>query len=522
MPPEPDGSSGRPGKADGHETGMHGREKSDEPVVLTRSPNDARRTAARRAEEVAEERGSTKGNTTGQNVPRTQSRTRTPSALDRVRQAAKKDKETKFTALLHHVTIDRLRAAYESLKKDAAPGVDGVTWRQYGKQLEENLRDLHDRVHRGAYRAKPTRRVYIPKPDGSQRPLGIACMEDKIVQSAVAEVLLAVYEPDFIGFSYGFRRGRNQHHALDALAVGIMRKKVNWVLDADIRGFFDAIDHEWLIKFIEHRIADKRILRLIHKWLGAGVLEQGKVTKSKVGVPQGATISPLFANIYLHYVLDLWAHQWRRRYARGDMIVVRYADDFVMGFQHEEEVRCFQADLRERLRRFGLELHEDKTRLLRFGRFAAQQRKRLGEGKPETFEFLGFTHICGKSRRGKFLLKRHSSAKRMRAKLARIKRELRLRMHDSAVRQGAWLQAVMNGWFNYHAVPTNSRKLGGFKAAVARLWWQVLRRRSQTTPKKLWDRVRRLVERWLPPPHIRHPWPTDRFDAMTRGRSRVR
>jgi RNA-directed DNA polymerase len=521
MPPEHDGNLGRSGKADGRTPEMHDMEKSDESVVLTKSPNEGRRTAARQAEEVVEGRDSTKGNTGEQNVPRTQGRTSTHSALERVRQAAKKDKEMKFTALFHHVTIDRLRGAYKSLKKDAAPGVDGVTWWQYGKRLEDNLRDLHDRLHRGAYRAKPTRRVYIPKPDGQQRPLGIACMEDKIVQGAVAEVLLAIYEEDFIGFSYGFRRGRSQHHALDALAVGLTRKRVNWVLDADIRGFFDAIDHAWLIKFMEHRIADKRILRLIHKWLGAGVLEQGAMTKSKVGVPQGATISPLLANIYLHYVLDLWAHQWRKRHAKGDLVIVRYADDFVMGFQDEADARRFQFELRERLCKFGLELHEDKTRLLRFGRFAAEQRRRLGEGKPETFEFLGFTHICGRSSRGRFLLIRHSSAKRMRSKLAQIKRELRARMHDSTVSQGAWLRQVMNGWFAYHSIPANKRKLDAFKTAATKLWRQALRRRSQTNPD-LWAKIDRLEKRWLPRPTIRHPWPWDRFDAMTRGRSRVR
>lgn len=521
MFPEGDGSPGRVKKALSRKLAMHDMEKSDEPVVPTKLANEARWTVAHRAEEPVEERGSTKGNTGEQNVPRTQGRTRTRSALDRVREAASKDKQTKFTALLHHVTLARLRAVYRSQKRDAAPGVDGVTWRQYGRRLEENLRELLDRLHRGAYRAKPTRRVYIDKPDGSQRPLGIACLEDKLVQGAVAEVLSAIYEVDFLGFSYGFRPGRSQHHALDALAVGLTRRKVNWVLDADIRGFFDAIDHEWLIKFIEHRIADKRVLRLIHKWLGAGVLEQGKVTKSKVGVPQGATISPLLANIYLHYVFDLWAHQWRRRQARGQVVLVRYADDFVVGFEVEADARRFQADLCERLREFGLELHEDKTRLLRFGKYAAQQRERLGQGKPETFEFLGLTHICGRSRGGRFLLLRHSSAKRMRRTLAHIKQELRRRMHDSTASQGAWLRKVVDGWMNYHAVPTNSRKIEAFKTAVTKIWRQVLRRRSQTRPN-LWAKIDRLVTRWLPPPRIRHPWPWDRFDAMTRGRSRVR
>jgi group II intron reverse transcriptase/maturase len=498
---------------------MHGMEKSDGLVVPTKPPNETRRDA-RRVEEVVEGRGPTLGNTGEQNASRTQSRGVVSSALDRVREAAKKDKETKFTALLHHITIDRLRAAYRSLKKHAAPGVDGVTWEQYGQQLEKNLEDLHGRVHRGAYRAKPSRRSYIPKPDGRQRPLGIAAVEDKIVQAAVVEVLEAIYEADFLGFSYGFRPSRGPHRALDALVVGIKRMKVNWVLDADIRGFFDTIDHGWLMKFIEHRVADPRMHRLIQKWLNAGVLDEGVETKTKVGVPQGAPISPLLANIYLHYVLDLWAHQWRKRHAEGDVVIVRYADDFVVGFEREEEARRFLDDLRERLRKFGLELHDDKTRLLRFGRFAARDRERRGEGKPETFEFLGFTHICGKTRDGKFLLLRHSSAERMRAKLAAIKQELRRRRHEWTARQGAWLKGVLRGWFGYHAVPTNRRRLDQFWFAVTNLWWRSLRRRSQT-PRGLGAKFARLIEAWLPYPQLCHPWPEVRFDAMTRCRSRV-
>ena len=444
--PEPeDGSSGRLVKAGGRTTRMHGVEKSDEPIRPAKLPNEARRKAARQAEEAMEERCSAKGNTPEQNTVRTQRRVAVSSALGRVRRVARTDKETKFTALLHHVTVERLREAYKSLRRQAAPGIDGVTWVQYGKELEDNLEDLHARLHRGAYRAKPTRRGYIPKPDGQKRPLGIAALEDKIVQGAVMEVLNAIYEEDFLGFSYGFRPGRSQHQALDALAFAVCRKKVNWVLDADIRGFFDAIDHEWLIKFIEHRIADKRILRLIHKWLAAGVLEQGEVTQSKVGVPQGATISPLLANIYLHYALDLWVHQWRKRHADGEVIIVRYADDFVVGFEHEADATRFQAELRERLLRFGLELHDDKTRLIRFGSRAAQQRAERGQGKPETFEFLGFTHICGRTRGGRFKLVRHSNAKRMGKTLAAIKQQLRRRMHESTVKQGTWLRRVVDG-----------------------------------------------------------------------------
>lgn len=517
MSSERDGRSDRPVKAGSRTTGMHGVEKSDGPVVPTKPPNETRRDP-RRVEEVVEGRGPTSGNTDEQNTSRTQGRGVVSSALDRVREAAKKDKKTKFTALLHHVTIDRLRAAYRSLKKDAAPGVDGVTWTQYGQQLEEKLEDLHGRVHRGAYRAKPSRRSYIPKPDGRQRPLGITTVEDKIVQTAVVEVLSAIYEADFLGFSYGFRPGRGQHHALDALVVGIKRRKVNWVLDADIRGFFDAIDHEWLMKFIEHRVADPRMHRLIQKWLRAGV--QGEETKTRVGVPQGAPISPLLANIYLHYVLDLWVHQWRKRHAKGDVIIVRYADDFVVGFQHEAEAKRFLDDLRERLRKFGLELHDDKTRLLRFGQFAARDRGRRGEGKPDTFEFLGFTHICGRTRGGKFLLLRHSSAKRMRAALTVIKQELRRRRHEWVARQGAWLRTVVRGWFGYHAVPTNRRRLDQFWFAVRDLWWRSLRRRSQKT-RGLGAKFARLIAHWLPQPQLCHPWPEVRFDAMTRCRSRV-
>ncbi|NVB39966.1 group II intron reverse transcriptase/maturase [Pseudenhygromyxa sp. WMMC2535] len=515
-PPERDGGSGRTGKAVGHTPVVHGMERSDGPIVPTKPPNDARR-----AEEVVEGRGPTKGNTDEQNVRRTQCRGSTPSALDRVREAARKDKKMKFTALFHHVTLERLRASYYALRRRAAPGTDGVTWAEYGQRLEDNLRDLLDRLHRGAYRGKPTRRVYIPKPGGRQRPLGIASLEDKIVQRAVVEVLNAIYETDFLGFSYGFRPGRSPHQALDALATGVQRRKVNWVLDADIRGFFDAIDHEWMIKFVEHRIADKRIVRLLRKWLKAGILEQGEMTYPEGGTPQGATISPLLANIYLHYVLDLWAQQWRKRHAVGEMIIVRYADDFVVGFQRESDAKRFQNALRARLHAFELELHPDKTRLLRFGRCAAAQRRDRGEGRPETFEFLGFIHICGKSRRGRFLLLRHTSTKRMRAKLKAIGRELMRRRHHPLPAQGAWLARVLRGHLGYYAVPTNIEKLGQFCREVVRLWLRALRRRSQRH-RLTWERMKNLAGRWLPRAQILHPWPTIRFDANTRGRSPVR
>jgi RNA-directed DNA polymerase len=497
----------------------HDLRKSDGPMVLTKSPNNAGMPVA----EAMEGRGPAKGNAVKQNAPRTQRRAGAPSALDRVRQAARRNKETKFTALFHHITIDRLRAAYLALKRRAAPGVDGVTWEQYGASLEVNLQELHERLQRGAYRARPSRRAFIPKPDGRQRPLGIAALEDKVVQGAVVEVLNAIYEEDFLGFSYGFRPKRNQHQALDALAVAILRNKVNWVLDADIRGFFDAIAHGWLVKFLEHRIADRRILRLIQKWLSAGVLHDGTWSASAVGTPQGATASPLLANVYLHYAFDLWVQQWRSRYARGAVSVVRYADDFIIGFQEESDARRFVEDLRERLRKFSLELHPDKTRLLRFGRFAALNRQERGEGRPETFDFLGFTHICGRTRgrNGRFLLLRHTTAKRMRATLHAVKAALMRRRHDPVLAQGRWLRSVVQGYFAYHAVPTNIERLDAFRTQTVRAWHHALRRRSQND-RTTWDRVNRLAERWLPRARVLHPWPNERFDVRTRGKSPVR
>lgn len=495
---------------------MNDPEKSDGSVVPTKSPNNAGTAAA----EAAEGRGPAKGNVGEQNALRTQSRVSAPSALDRVREAAK-DTKRRFTALLHHITVDRLRQAYLSLARQAAAGVDGVTWHEYGEGLEERLVDLHARVHRGAYRAKPSRRTYIPKADGRQRPIGIAALEDKILQRAVVGMLNAIYEHDFRGFSYGFRPGRSQHYALDALAVAILRKKVNWVLEADIRGFFDAIDHGWLMKFLEHRIADRRVLRLIQKWLAAGILEQGTWSSTEQGTPQGATISPLLANVYLHYVLDLWIEQWRKRHAQGDVVVVRYADDFVLGFQREDDAVRFHHELALRLQRFRLELHPEKTRVFRFGRFATADQRERGLGKPSSFDFLGFTHICGRSKSGRFLLFRQSSKARMRAKLRFVRDELCRRQHSPLKEQGEWLASVVRGYFAYHAVPTNVHALGTFRTQVARHWHKTLRRRSQHdgTP---WVRTSRLAERWLPHARIQHPWPEARFDVRTRGRSRVR
>jgi group II intron reverse transcriptase/maturase len=431
-------------------------------------------------------------------------------ALARIRQAAKLRKEERFTSLLHHVSIDLLRLSFFALKKDAAPGVDGLAWRDYETRLEDNLEDLHARVHRGAYRALPSRRQYIPKADGRQRPIAVCALEDKIVQRATAAVLNAIYEEDFLGFSYGFRPKRSQHDALDALVVGITTTKVNWILEVDIRSFFDEVNREWLTRFVEHRIADPRILRLIQKWLTAGVLEDGVVTVGEKGTGQGTVISPLLANIYLHYSLDLWAERWRRHEATGDMIIVRYADDVVVGFEHESDARRFWDAMRERLQKFSLSLHPEKTRLLEFGRHAATNRKRRGLGQPETFNFLGFTLICGKSLRGRFLLKRRSRRDRMKAKLKEVAGELRQRMHQSIPAQGIWLKQVVTGYFAYHAVPTNWAALGAFRAQITRQWRWTLRRRSQKSALT-WDRMKKVADDWLPKPRILHPWPNQRF-----------
>ena len=464
--------------------------------------------------EGMEGRGQAKGNAASQNTPRTRSREGVPSARDRIRQAAETDKGRRFTALLHHVySIEDLREAYFGLKRNAAPGVDGETWRTYGEQLEVNLIDLSGRLRRGAYRAKPVRRVMIPKPDGRQRPLGVTTLEDKVVQRALVAVLNCIYEADFLGFSYGFRPGRNPHQALDALSVGIHRKKVNWVLDADIRGFFDAIDHECLVKLIEHRIADRRVVRLIQKWLNAGVLEDGEWTRSEIGTPQGGGISPLLANIYLHYAFDLWVRDWRRQ-AKGDVIVVRYADDFIVGFEYEWEARRFWDDLRERLAAFGLELHPERTRLIEFGRFAASNRKRNGRGKPDTFDFLGFTHACGKTRKGRFVVLRQTMRKRLRARLQEIHIALRRRWHDPVPEIGRWLASIIRGHVNYYGVPLNYDQCQAFHHQVVCCWKRALSRRSQKA-HVTWERMRRIARRWLPPVRIVHPYPDQRLYLLT-------
>jgi RNA-directed DNA polymerase len=495
---------------------MHGHGKSDSNIVAVKPANKAEQAAAEQsvtgadAAELVERRTETEENANQQSTCRAQSRESVSPALERIRQVARTRREERFTTLLPHISIDLLEEAFYELKENAAAGVDGLTWKEYEADLERKIEDLHARVHRGAYRALPSRRVYIPKPDGGQRPLAVAALEDKIVQRAAAAVLNAIYEEDFLGFSYGFRPGRGAHDAMDALVVAIERKKVNHIVDADIRSFFDSVSHEWLIKFVQHRIADKRMIRLIQKWLKVGVLEDGVVSASERGTGQGAVISPLLANIYLHYVLDLWVEHWRRHEATGDVIFVRYADDFIVGFEHESDARRFLDALRERLAKFALSLHPEKTRLIEFGRYAVQNRKRRGLGKPETFKFLGFIFICGKSRGGKFLIKRKTRRDRMRAKLKAVSGELRRRMHQSTDEVGAWLRRVVKGYFNYHAVPTNSRALQEFRDEITQRWRRVLRRRGQKGDVS-WDWMVKLADGWLPQPQILHPWPNQRF-----------
>jgi RNA-directed DNA polymerase len=464
-------------------------------------------------QEAVEGRALTKKNMVESNSYRTQSRGSEPSGLDRVRKAAKEDRKMKFTALLHHVTIELLHSSYQSLKKQAAAGVDGVTWEEYGGDgLQERLADLHRRIHSGGYHAKPSRRVWIPKADGRQRPLGIAALEDKIAQRAIGTVLEQIWEQDFLDFSYGFRPGRRQHDALDALFVGITQENVNWVLDLDIKSFFDKIEHEWMIRFVEHRIGDRRVVRLIQKWLKAGVMEDGQWFETKEGTPQGSVISPILANLYLHYALDVWTNAWRKG-VDGDVIIVRYADDAVLGFQYRQDADRFLEELRERLRKFGMELHPDKTRLIEFGRYAAERRKKRGAGKPETFNFLGFTHICGRSRQtGYFTVFRRTIGQRMAAKLGDIQQQLRKRMHEDVMETGKWLGAVVRGYFQYHAVPENEGRLKAFRNDVLRLWLHLINRRSQRS-RWTWGRFLEHLADSLPPAQILHPWPPERYAA---------
>src|SRR5215472_12637752 len=483
--------------------------KSDSPVVPAKPSNKAG------TAETAEERGLTKGNTDSIAGSGRRAGKRLSQELDRVRQVAKRDKTARFTALMHHVDVEWLREAYRAINPKAATGVDGVTWKAYGENLEVNLQDLHRRLHSGAYRAKPVRRTYIPKADGRQRPLGVASLEDKIVQGALVMVLNCIYEADFLGFSYGFRPGRSPHQALDALYTGLLTRKVSWVLDIDIRSFFDKISHEWLVKFVEHRIADRRVVRLIQKWLNAGVLEDGKRIRMEEGTPQGGSASPLLANVYLHYVFDLWVQAWRQKHVHGDVIVVRFADDIVVGFQEKSDARQFLGELTERLLKFDLQLHPEKTRLLEFGPLAVKNRKQRGQGRPETFNFLGFTHICGKKRgNGQFTVLRQTMRKRLQAKLNEVKGELRRRMHHPIPEVGQWLRSVVAGHNRYYGVPMNDHALHLFRIQIARLWHRALLRRSQTS-RFPWDRMHRLIVRWLPPVRIYHPYPLRRMGVVT-------
>jgi len=500
---------------------MNEHEKSHAVVVPTKPRNKEAEAQAEATADGVEGRTAPKGNSMEGDMCRTQSRENMTSALDRVREVARRNRKMRFTALLHHVSIERLTNAYGQLRKRAAVGIDGVTWSEYGLKLEENIRELHRRIHRGGYRPKPSRRVFIEKADGSQRALGIAAVEDKIVQRAVSEVMNAIYEEDFLGFCYGFRAGRSQHDALDALSTALYRKKVSWVLDADIRSFFDRVGHEWMRKFLEHRIGDQRVVRLILKWLKAGVMEDGEWTESEDGTPQGGTISPLLANIYLHYAFDTWAHKWRGTEARGKVVIVRFADDFILGFEHRADAERFQKELIERLRKFGLELHPEKTRLVEFGRYAAERRARRGEGKPETFRFLGFVHICAENRRGWYQVRRITDPKKMRGKLQEIRKKLAKRRHDPVPEQGQWLRSVIRGFDQYYGIPGNIHALDAFRHGVFWLWRNALRRRSQTH-RLTTDRMMRLSSRWFPKASIVHPWPDQRFDAKTHGKNRMR
>jgi len=487
---------------------MYVPEESHDGIVPMNHSNKDRRPLA----ESEEGRPSIKENAGQPHTYPTQSGKGVSQGLAGVRKAARENKEMKFTNLLHHLTVDLLRESFYSLKRKAAPGVDGVTWLEYETGLEDRLVDLHGRVHRGAYRALPSRRVYIEKEDGRQRPLGVAALEDKLVQYAVATILNQIYEEEFLGFSYGFRSGRSQHDALDALSYALLKKKVNYILDADVRSFFDNLDKGWMIRFIEHRVADPRILRLIQKWLKAGVMEEGKWSEPKTGTPQGSVISPLLANVYLHYAFDLWVNVWRNKRAQGEVVAVRYADDVILGFQYRTDADRFLENLRERLAMFGLELHPDKTRRIEFGRFAEENRNRRGEGKPETFDFLGFTHISAKNSLGRFTVRRKTIRKRMRAKLRQLKQELQQRMHDPIAQTGRWLRSVVQGYFNYYAVPGNLDSLAVFRERLLGLWWRRLRRRSQRD-RFSWNRMLTLGRRWLPEPRVLHPYPAVRFAA---------
>lgn len=498
---------------------MNGLKKSDPAIVAMKPANNGPPGPA----EPVEQRAGPKGNPERQSSRRAQKRESETQAADRVRQAARRNPDERLVALLHHVTTESLHDAYHSLRKDAAAGVDGVTWAAYAHGLGDRLADLHGRVHRGTYRAPPSRRVYIPKEDGGQRPLGIASLEDKVLQRAVTDtILVPIYETEFLGFSYGFRPGRGTHNALDAVAVGMERRKINWIVDADIRGFFDNLGRDQLVQMLEKRIGDKRVIRLIIKWINAGVMEGTDWSDTGKGAPQGGIISPVLSNVYLHYALDTWFHtKWRNRSARGGTIIVRYADDFVCGFEHKGDAKRFLRDLSDRLAQYELELHPGKTRLIEFGRFAKADRKNRGQGKPETFDFLGMTHYCDQSRKGRFRVGRKPSRKRVNRTLRRINEALRKRWHDNRHDTARWLGRVINGWLNYYAVPGSGRYLEAFAHRCKRLLWRALRRRSQRD-RTAWEDIETLIKAHWPKVRIRHPWPSQRLVATTQGRSPVR
>ena len=458
-----------------------------------------------------ERRPKAEGNTGQTTVTGTQGPEPASSGLSRVREAARRDSKLQFNNLLHHMTVDLLRHSYYSLKREAAAGVDDVTWREYGEKLEERLPTLHDLMQSEQYQAKPSKRIWIPKTATEQRPIGIASLEDKIVQQALTTILQQIYEVDFLGFSYGSRPGRSQHNALDAIYVAITQKKVSWVLDVDIRKFYDSLDHEWLMKFVGHRVSDPRIQRLIRKFLRAGVSEDGEWSKTEVGTPQGAVISSLLSNIYLHYALDLWVEQWRSRHARGEVYIVRYSDDFVMGFQYRSDAEKFQAELNKRMAKFRLEIHEEKTKLIEFGRFAIDNRQERGDKKPETFDFLGFTHICTKRKDGIFTIYRKTITKRLRDKIKKVREELLRKRHRPVSELGSWLRSVMRGHFNYYGVPGNSKALDTFRKQIQKGWLQALRRRSQKARTLTWQRMKKLIATWIPSARIVHPNPNQRL-----------
>lgn len=488
---------------------MHATEKSDEGIVPEKLANKGWQQSA----EPVEERPSTKRNTQEELIARAQSRSAVSTRLERVRQRAVGNPDSTFNNLYSLLTPELLYTSFFELNRNAATGIDGVSWREYREAVEGRIADLHGRLHRGSYRATPSRRSYIEKSDGRLRPLGISSLEDKIVQQACVAILNQIYDSVFIGFSYGFRRGKCQHDALDALSTAIYRGRINWALDADIQGFFDNIPHDELLRFIEKRVSDPRLLRLVTKWLKCGWIEDDERYAQEVGTPQGSVISPFLGNIYLHYVLDAWTHQWRKTEPRGNVIIVRYADDFVVGFQHEEDAHRYVDELTRRMQDYGLTLHPEKTRLLEFGPYALEHRKRRGEGKPKSFDFLGFTHSCGKTSKGRFTIKRKTARKRMASKLAEVKLQLRKRMHRPLKETGLWLRSVLIGHCNYYGVPWNSDCIRSFHRQVEKMWLASIRRRSQKGKTWTWERFARLRAWLLPSMRIVHPYPEIRFDV---------